>query len=263
MPERATYFYDDGFFDYIETGARRSARHIIEFIRGHLSVSSVLDIGCGRGVWVDEWRQAGVATAVGVDGIYVDTNRLAVPREHFAAFDVSRSFRLDRRFDLVQTLEVAEHIPPSRADTFVDNLIAHGDVIMFSAAVPGQGGEFHINEQPYGYWRDRFAARDFVLFDFIRPHIAGIRAIEPWYRYNTFLFVSNEAVDKIPAAVSSHKVPPGENILDVAPIPWRIRNLVLGSLPQPVVHHMARCKHAAVRVGLRAAKLNRESKCDQ
>jgi hypothetical protein len=79
----------------------------------------------------------------------VETARLAMPAKHFAAFDLSRPFRLGRRFDLVQSLEVAEHIPPAQTEIFVDNLAAHGDVILFSAAVPGQGGEFHVNEQPY------------------------------------------------------------------------------------------------------------------
>ena len=152
MAEAQTHLYDDKFFDYIEIRGRRSAELMIAFVRRFLHVSSVLDVGCGRGVWVDEWRRAGVKDALGVDGSYVDPDRLAVPAKHMAVLDVSTPFRLKRSFELVQSLEVAEHIPASKADTFVDNLVAHGDIIMFSAAVPGQGGEFHVNEQPYEYW---------------------------------------------------------------------------------------------------------------
>jgi 2-polyprenyl-3-methyl-5-hydroxy-6-metoxy-1,4-benzoquinol methylase len=149
MPETAKHSYDDKFFDYIEVGARRSAQHIVGFLRRHLPVSSVLDVGCGRGVWVDEWRRSGVTDAVGTDGAYIRTDRVVIPREQFVTSDLSRTFRLDRRFDLVQSLEVGEHIPASKAEVFIDNLAAHSDMILFSAAIPGQGGEFHVNEQPY------------------------------------------------------------------------------------------------------------------
>src|SRR2546423_289747 len=116
MPEVAKHNYDDRFFDYIERGARRSARHVIPFLCKQLHVSSVVDIGCGRGVWVDEWCRNGIGEALGVDAEYIDTHRLAIPKERFAAFDLSKPIHLGRRFDLVQSLEVAEHLPASKAD---------------------------------------------------------------------------------------------------------------------------------------------------
>ena len=122
MPEASTHAYDDKYFDYIEIGSRRSAVPLIALMRRYLHVSSVLDVGCGRGVWVDEWRRAGVEDALGVDGSYVDPDRWAVPATHMVALDVSLPFRLERHFDLVQSLEVAEHISASRADTLIDNL---------------------------------------------------------------------------------------------------------------------------------------------
>jgi SAM-dependent methyltransferase len=250
MPEAQAHLYDDKFFDYVEIGSRRSAEVVITFLRRYLQISSILDVGCGRGVWVDEWCRAGVEDAFGVDGSYVDPDRLAIPAGQMIALDVSLPFRLERRFDLVQSLEVAEHIPASKADTFIDNLLAHGDVIMFSAAVPGQGGEFHVNEQPYEYWRDKFAFRGFVLIDFVRPNIATIRKVEPWYRYNTFLFVRKNALGRIPPLIRSHEVPEGRCISNSAPLSWRFRNSVLRRLPQPLVQHIARFKHAAIRAGL-------------
>jgi SAM-dependent methyltransferase len=248
MSEEARHNYEDRYFDYVESGARRSARNVIPFLRGHLNVSSVLDIGCGRGVWVDEWRRSGVEDALGVDGDYVITDRLVIPKERFAVVDLSKPIRLGRRFDLVQTLEVAEHVPASKAEILIDSLVAHGDVILFSAAVPGQGGEFHINEQPYEYWRDKFARRGFEIIDFIRPNIIDIRAIEPWYRYNTFLYVYEEALDRIPPTVRRMQVQRGELIADLAPLAWRVRNLTFRYLPQPVVQRIARLKHAMVRM---------------
>lgn len=247
MPEAASHNYDDRFFDYIGRGARRSARHIIPFLLGHLHVSSVVDIGCGRGVWVDEWRRSGVEDAWGVDGDYVNADRLVIPKERFAAYDLSKPIRLGRRFDLGQSLEVAEHIPASKAEVFIDSLVAHSDTILFSAAVPGQGGEFHINEQPYQYWREKFASRGFEVVDCLRPNIIDIRAIEPWYRYNMFLYVHQEALDRIPPIFRRMRLRRDERIANFAPLGWRLRNSTLRHLPQPIVQRIARMKHAMIR----------------
>jgi 2-polyprenyl-3-methyl-5-hydroxy-6-metoxy-1,4-benzoquinol methylase len=119
MREAANHHYDDRFFDYIERGARRSARYIIPFLRRHLNLSSIVDIGCGRGVWLEEWRRSGVEEVVGVDGDYVRVDRLLISQERFVAVDLSKPILLGRRFDLAQSLEVAEHIPGARADVFI------------------------------------------------------------------------------------------------------------------------------------------------
>jgi SAM-dependent methyltransferase len=250
MGETQSHIYDDKFFDYIEIKGRRSAEVIIELVLRNLHISSVLDVGCGRGAWIDEWRRAGVEDIFGVDGFYVDPNRLAVPAKYVAAFDLSKPLRLNRRFDLVQSLEVAEHISASEADSFVDSLVAHGDIIMFSAAVPGQGGEFHVNEQPYEYWREKFTRRDFVLVDFIRPNIDAARQIEPWYRYNTLLFVHKSVLGNLPATIRSHEIPDQEPVRNFAPPIWRLRNSILRRLPRSLIERLARLKHAAVRAGL-------------
>jgi SAM-dependent methyltransferase len=245
-PEARAYAYDNDFFAYIEEGARRSAQAIVPLMRNLLGVRSVLDVGCGRGVWLREWREAGTADAVGVDGNYVDRSRLAIPADQFVERDLSQPFSLERRFDLVQSLEVGEHIAEQRADTFVANLVTHGDVILFSAAVPGQGGEFHVNEQPYGYWRDKFAMHDFRTFDWLRPRICDLTAIEPWYRYNTLLFARGAALDAATTDLLQTEIPRDQPIPIRAPLSWRIRNGVLSQLPRGSVHLLAILKHRLV-----------------
>jgi SAM-dependent methyltransferase len=241
------HHYGDEFYNSLEAGGRRSAQKIVKFVLTHLSISSVLDVGCGRGIWLDEWHYAGVNDAHGIDGDYIDTARMAVSAKYFTACDLSQPFRLGRRFDLVQSLEVAEHIFPDRTEIFIDNLVAHGDVILFSAAVPGQGGEFHVNEQPYEYWRIKFAARGYQIFDFIRPNIITALEVDPWYRYNTFLYIKGDAIHRISSLVAQSQVNEGENIVNVAPLLWKVRNDILRHLPQPLVEYMIKKKNVFTR----------------
>src|SRR5205085_8299510 len=125
---------------------------------------------------------------------------------NFRAADLANPIRLARKFDLVQSLEVAEHLPADKAEQFVDTLIEHGSMILFSAAVPGQGGENHINEQPISYWRRLFRVRGYAAIDYIRPLVYKDARIAPWYRYNTLLFVRNDALTSLPDSVLQRRV---------------------------------------------------------
>jgi SAM-dependent methyltransferase len=244
--EACGYAYDDDFFTYIEEGARQSAQVIVPLMANLLDVGSVLDVGCGRGVWLREWRNLGVNDIVGVDGAYVDDAQLAISADKFVKCDLSQPLRLKRRFDLVQSLEVGEHVAAARADVFVANLTAHGDTILFSAAVPGQGGEFHVNEQPYAYWRDKFAAQGFRTFDWLRPRIRRATDVEPWYRYNALLFVRDAALDRARLDLLETEIPHDHAVPIWAPLSWRVRNSVLARLPEASVHHLAILKHKLI-----------------
>jgi len=61
--------------------------------------------------------------------------------------------------------------------------------VAFSAAIPGQGGVGHVNEQWPDYWEALFAAKGYVLVDWFRRQLWDDTAIEPWYRQNLFLYV--------------------------------------------------------------------------
>jgi len=239
----AAYQFPGEFFDYMDPGSRKSAASIVAVLAGKLKPKSVLDVGCGRGVWPSEWRKAGVEDCVGVDGPYVDRASLAIPSQSFIAWDLSQPLNLKRHFDLVQSLEVAQCIENAFADVFVDSLCRHGELIMFSAAVPGQGGERHVNEQPLGYWREKFASRGYALFDWIRPAIAGLPKIEPWYRYNCLLFAAGRAISTLPPEITAARIPPGTAVADVAPLIWRTRNALVRSLPKGSAHRLALVKH--------------------
>jgi SAM-dependent methyltransferase len=239
------YAYDDVFFASIERGSRRSAEVIVPLVMRAPAPRSVLDVGCGRGAWLAVWRAHGVE-GHGVDGAYVDPRALLIPADRFTAVDLARPFALARRFDLVQCLEVAEHLPPEAARDLVTSLCAHADFVLFSAAPPGQGGEHHVNERPYGYWRALFAEHGYELCDPYRGALAEAREVEPWYRYNTFLYVQSARVTGELVAV---RVPEGEEPRDVAPPLYRLRRRAVGLLPVSAMTAIAQLKkHLVVRM---------------
>ena len=244
--------YDTLFFNYIQAGSSRSARTVLPLVLAGLPVQSILDVGCGAGAWLREYLALGVNDALGVDGDYVQPEQLLIPGERFLARNLAQAFDLGRRFDLVQCLEVAEHLPAAHAGTLVDNLTRHGDCILFSAAVPGQGGEYHINEQPYDYWRDLFAARGYRLFDGLRPQLRERREVESWYRYNLLLFIQDRHIPRLPPAIAATRIADTAPVPDLAPLSDRLRRAILRRLPPILLTGLAVIKHWLV---IRQARL--------
>ncbi|MEO7654925.1 MAG: methyltransferase domain-containing protein [Sphingomicrobium sp.] len=234
--------YSQDFYDYIDTGSRASARAVSALLLREMSIASLLDVGAGHGAWAAEWMAAGVKDVLAVDGDYVDRDHLAVPTENFRAHDLATPLKLGRRFDLVQTLEVAEHLPADKADLFVANLTAHGDVILFSAAVPHQGGEHHVNEQPPEYWREKLKARGYAVFDFVRPRIAGQDEVMPWYRFNTYLYASEAGQKRLSPAILASRVPQDQPLTIGGDLKWLLRRAVVRLIPEPLVKPIAMAK---------------------
>lgn len=243
---KAGSHYDPTFFEYILAGSLSSSRVVCPIVHGWLRPASLLDVGCGMGAWCKTWQDIGVGDVVGVDGDYVELDALLIAPQKFYSHDLAQAFSLSRSFDLVTSLEVAEHVPTEASETFVENLVTHGKVVLFSAAVPGQGGKFHVNQQPLDFWRRLFASHGYRCFDPLRPLIRTDRRVEPWYRYNTLLYVAPEAVQRLPTEVLATEVHPGSAIADVAPWPWRLRNAIIDRLPLPMTNALVELKHRAM-----------------
>jgi len=138
-------FYETNYPDS-KTSAQIVLNHVLNLIPG---VESVVDVGCGTGIWLSVLKEKGVKTIQGYDGNWVfNAEALAIPRECFAAVDLNKVFEADRRFDLAISMEVAEHLAPESSANFVRSLTRLSDIVLFSAAVPGQGGTNHINFHP-------------------------------------------------------------------------------------------------------------------
>ena len=161
--------------------------------------SSVVDLGCGIGTWLAVFRRHGVDDVLGVDGEWVPLDSLEIPRERFVAARLDRPLRLDRRFDLAVSLEVAEHLPESAAKQLVASAVALAPCVLFSAAIPHQGGRQHVNEQWLEYWAERFSDHRYVVVDSIRPRVWSNESVAYWYRQNAVLYVHEDTLASTPA----------------------------------------------------------------
>ena len=247
----AAHTYNDIYYRYITRGSLRSARILLPLVSRYFLVRSVVDFGAGQGAWLRAWQDLGTNDVTALDGEYVDRDALLIPADRFVAADLTKPVRLNRTFDLVQSLEVAEHLPASAAATFIDNLVAHGNVILFSAAAPGQGGEHHVNERPYSSWRDLFHERHYTALDMLRPVVARDVRVEPWYRYNSFVFVHDDLLPLLPSELRRTQIAPGEHIADVSPTLYKLRKALFRPLPPAVITQFARLKkHWYVRMSL-------------
>ncbi len=251
-----THIYNNTFFDYIDESAEASARELIALLYPMLEPKTVLDLGSGRGTWLAEWQNAGANEVLGVDGDYVDRKNLAIHQESFRAANLTKPVVTEKRYDLAQSLEVGEHLPLSAASVLVESLTQSSDRVLFSAAIKGQGGEFHINEQPLSFWQELFEARGYRAFDCLRPKMKGNRKIAPWYRYNSVLYVNVEGMRGLPDEVLRTAVPTAHKVADGGDAMWKLRREIVSRLPRNVVTKIAQAR-AAVLAQIYSKRPNR------
>lgn len=195
--------YSESFYHDRHQRTVTAARRILDQALGVLPpVHTAADVGCGVGTWLAVLAQRGVATIHGYEGDWVATQQLEIPAHCLSHHDLTTPITSPgTRYDLALSLEVAEHLPESAAETFVDSLTRLSDFILFSAAIPGQGGRHHINEQWLEYWLERFASHDYVGLDVIRRPIWHDTEIADWYRQNVILLAARSRLNelKLPA----------------------------------------------------------------
>ncbi|MEG4043375.1 glycosyltransferase [Microcoleus sp. Pol17_C1] len=192
----------------IGEGSRSSAREIIPLLLELLQPTlpkSVVDVGCGTGSWLAAFHKLGIADCLGIDGDYVDRTLLEIPLNQFKSYDLKQPLQVERKFDLAISLEVAEHLPSTCAEKFVNSLTKLAPVILFSAAIPFQGGVEHVNEQWPQYWAYYFEQNGFAVIDCLRKKIWNNEKVEPWYAQNILIFVKEEYFSKYPRLVNEYQ----------------------------------------------------------
>ena len=186
-----SFLYDDSFYQDQISRSYQSANIYILHLLKYFRPKSIIDVGCGRGTWLKAFEEHGASRCLGLDGFWNSQKHMLSKTIQFYPTDLSQpSFPVDSDWDLAMSLEVAEHLPESSANDFVEFLTNLSDVVLFSAAFVNQGGDNHINEQLHSYWALKFRHFGFIPFDLFRPFFWGNSSVDFCYRQNTFLYVS-------------------------------------------------------------------------
>jgi cyclopropane fatty-acyl-phospholipid synthase-like methyltransferase len=189
--------YDDEFYQSQSDSSYVSALSVVPKIIEIFQVNSVVDVGCGVGTWLRAFNENGVSDVFGIDGDYVNTSQLLVSEDKFHAHDLSKPLHMNRKFDCCISLEVAEHLPPSSSEDFVASLTRLSDVVLFSAAIPNQGGVMHINERWQSYWVQLFLDHGYVPHCDIRKYFWNDVNVSDWYRQNLLVFVNEKNIEPL------------------------------------------------------------------
>jgi SAM-dependent methyltransferase len=198
--------YTKVYYKSVLIGSEPSAREIIPIVLELIQPESIVDVGCGNGDWLSVFREFGIENILGMDGEWVDVRGLRIPVDSFRSVDLKAPFNVEEQFDLVISLEVAEHIPDESADTFIESLCRLGPVILFSAAIPHQGGTNHVNEQWQDYWARSFMTKGYVAIDCIRKRIWNNENVEWWYAQNIILYVKENYMESQPALKNEYRI---------------------------------------------------------
>ena len=190
--------YNRTFFDETQMTSSRSSAEIVPIIMKLLPVNRVIDLGCGTASWLSTFKAQGADYIRGVDNASVENAELQIPRECVLKHDLTKRFELQETFDLATCMEVAEHLPETCARQIVENLTRLAPVVLFSAAIPHQGGTGHINEQWPEYWANLFDEFGYVPVDALREQIWENENVAYWYAQNLIFYVKSDAVESYP-----------------------------------------------------------------
>jgi len=198
--------YDHGFYADLENTALPSARVIVPMLKQWFPINRAVDVGCGDGSWLSVILAEGADRVLGLDGPWVDVEQMKIAPDSFrrCRIDEQIAVPMDERFDLAMSLEVAEHLPADRAPGFVQELCALAPVVLFSAAIPGQGGQHHVNEAWPDYWAELFAEQGYRVIDALRLKVWNDSSVCWWYQQNCLLFASESALLANPYLAAEH-----------------------------------------------------------
>lgn len=193
MAKPLNKIYHAGFFK----GRHRYSSRAIYISKGLLEIwhpKTFIDAGCATGDVVKKMLESGV-DAYGIEGATTVKPYLVIPEDKVIFADLGIPLNHNRRYDLCYTVEVAEHIEPECAETYLDNICALSDNVLFTAAPPGQPGTHHVNCQPKEYWVEKFNKRGYVRDEgleeqfkqYMKP-MKGKRYIRMIYMHNLIVF---------------------------------------------------------------------------
>lgn len=216
--------YRRSFYDNRAAVTKGAAKIVLKTLLELCQPKSVVDVGCGDASFLAALQEMGVSDILGIEGPWVGDDQLQIAPQLVQRKDLNHQLQISRRYDLASSIEVAEHLMPARAESFVDDLIGLADVVLFSAAIPWQGGVNHINERWQSYWAGLFTARGYHVIDGVRAALWTERDVPVPWRQNMLIYAHADGLRRWPRladALARHPAP----LLDVVhPLAfWRAR----------------------------------------
>lgn len=132
-----------------------------------------------------------------IEGPWNSKVNTKIPKERYLFHDLKDRLQLDKRFDLAICMEVAEHLTPGRATSFVSDLCRLSDFVLFPAAVPGQGGVGHLNERWQDYRVSLFAENGYSWHASFRNAVLSLGSVPVYYRQNAIVFYQSNRRDDL------------------------------------------------------------------
>jgi SAM-dependent methyltransferase len=182
--------YDQRYNAFLDAAAKKSVGPMAETIKRLFKPNSVMDVGCGTGALLAQFKQNGLE----IRGLEYSDAGIARCREKgvlVEKFDLESGDVIEGKCDVTVSFEVAEHLPESLADNYVRVISQFSPVLIMSAATVGQGGKDHVNEQPHEYWIEKMQRQG---FDYDPETSQKVRAewaekgVAAWYVNNTLVF---------------------------------------------------------------------------
>jgi SAM-dependent methyltransferase len=215
--------YDKKFFKSIAALSYSSAKVATPILDSTLQPSVVADVGCGTGEWLKAWQEHNPAVSViGFDG-NAPKSMSRIPDNYYQLhgnLERDKPFLESFHADVVLCLEMAEHIPESDAETLVKLLCHMAPTVVFSAAIPRQGGQGHVNEQWPEYWARLFAKNAYAPLDFIRPFLWNNPYVAYWYAQNMIVYCSHAKLQSNPNLAVYRRSFDGGQLSRVHPRKW-------------------------------------------
>ena len=199
--------YDKGYYKKHQDGSYQSASRILRFLKTLLHFETVIDFGCGMGTWGVAAKELGARRYIGIDQHKYDISYMQIDSSEYWENNLQLPIYIEHCYDLAICVEVAEHIPEDSVNTLIDNICLGSEIVLFSAALPYQGGTGHINEQSCSYWVNKFLIRGYKPIDCIRPTFWNDEQVEVWYRNNCILYVTEKASERIKAHLPAISFP--------------------------------------------------------
>lgn len=177
-------YYDAHFYEENAKVALAAARAMLPWVLLRTGAKSVIDVGCGSAAWLSMAKFL-ECQIHGVDG-HTPESHLLIDLSEFEQRDISHGIDCSG-YDLAICLEVGEHLPEVSAVALVAGL-CKATYVLWSAAVPGQRGVDHINEQWQSWWDRHFLANNYCGSDEIRRVFWDCEDVAPFYRQNMSVY---------------------------------------------------------------------------